>query len=173
MDMVIARFRNPEGEEVVREIVRHGQAAAVLPYDPSRRTCVLVRLPRAPVIWNGGPQTMLEAPAGMLDGDDPQTCARREAMEETGLRLSALEPVATAYTSPGMSNEQTHLFLAPYGETDRVEAGGGVAEEHEDIVVEEWPLADLWAAYEAGEIADLKTVALLLALRVRRPALFE
>jgi nudix-type nucleoside diphosphatase (YffH/AdpP family) len=144
----------------------------VLPYDPVRRTAVLVRLPRAPVIWNGGPQTMLEAPAGMLDGDEPDVCARREAMEETGLRLTTLEPVARAYTSPGMCTEETHLFLAPYGQADRVEAGGGVAEEHEDIVVEEWALADLWAAFEAGGIEDLKTVALVLALRVKHPEAF-
>lgn len=157
---------------MVREIVRHGRAAAVLPYDPVRRTAILVRLPRAPVIWTGGPQTLLEAPAGMLDGDEPEACARREAMEETGLRLTTLEPVARAWTSPGMTNEETSLFLAPYGAADRIEAGGGVAEEHEDIVVEEWALADLWPAFEAGEIVDMKTVALVLALRVKHPTLF-
>lgn len=158
---------------MVREIVRHGRAAAVLPYDPERKTAILVRLPRAPVIWAGGPQTMLEAPAGMLDGDEPDVCARREAMEETGLRLTTLEPVVRAWTSPGMCTEQTDLFLAPYSAADRVEAGGGVAEEHEDIVVEEWKLADLWATFEAGGIEDLKTVALILALRVRRPEVFD
>ena len=168
----IATLVDEAGTEIRREIEHHGSAAAVLPYDPVRRVATLIRLPRAPVIWRGGPAELTEAPAGMLDDDDPQTAARREVMEETGLRLGALEFVASAYAMPGISTEKIDLFLAAYGGGDRIAEGGGVAEEHEAITVLEMPLAELWAMVEAGGIEDLKTLALIQALRIRRPELF-
>jgi nudix-type nucleoside diphosphatase (YffH/AdpP family) len=172
LKVVKAELVQEDGQAYSREIVRHGQAAAVLPYDPDQRVALLVRLTRAPVVDAGVDEGLLEAPAGMLDGDSPEDCARREALEEVGVRLERLQPIASAFTSPGMSTEQTHLFLAPFRAADRIGAGGGVAEEHEDITVVETPLADLWAAYLAGRIADLKTLALLLALRAHHPDLF-
>jgi nudix-type nucleoside diphosphatase (YffH/AdpP family) len=163
-----ATLATADGSIFMREIEDHGQACAVLPYDPQRRCALLVSLPRAPVIWSGGPNELLEAIAGMLDGDPPETCARK-----AGLRLQALEPVGAAYASPGVSTEKLHLFLAPYASADRTGAGGGIAEEHELITVVELPLAELWARQAAGHIEDLKTLTLLLALRVRHPDLFE
>jgi hypothetical protein len=93
-------------------------------------------------------------------------------MEEAGLALGALDFVGAPYAMPGVSTERIHLFLAAYGAADRTGEGGGVAGEHERIVVEEVPLADLWGRIERGEIADMKTLALVQALRLRRPALF-
>ena len=96
----------------------------------------------------------------------------REAVEETGLGLSNLEPVATAWPSPGVSAERSSLFLAAYGASDRVAAGGGLASEHEAISVVELPLARLAEMADDGRLADLKTLTLVLALRLRRPELF-
>jgi nudix-type nucleoside diphosphatase (YffH/AdpP family) len=148
---------------------------AVLPYDPERRVALLVRLPRAPALYAQGLATLLEAPAGMLDkkDEDPADCARREAMEEAGLRLGALEPIARTWISSGVMTERIQLYLAPYGAADRIGEGGGVAEEHEDITVEEISLATLAAMADAGEIDDLKTLTLIMTLRVRQPALFS
>jgi len=144
----------------------------VLPYDPAARTALLVSLPRAPVIWAGGPAELLEAVAGMIDGEDAEAAARREALEEAGVRLGALERVGATYASPGVSSERTQLYLAPFTTGDRIAAGGGLAEEHEHITVVEAPLDQLWAWVEAQRIEDLKTLALILALKVRRPELF-
>ncbi|GMA77273.1 hypothetical protein GCM10025880_36900 [Methylorubrum aminovorans] len=115
---------------------------------------------------------LLEVPAGLLDEADPAEGVRREAFEETGLRLSQLEPVSTVWSLPGISTERMHLFLAPYAESDREGPGGGLAEEHEAITVVEMPLPTLAAMSEAGEITDMKTLVLLLSLRLRRPELF-
>jgi nudix-type nucleoside diphosphatase (YffH/AdpP family) len=163
----------PEGAQVERQLDHHGDAAAVLAYDPKRRTCILARLWRIGSLFRGGPARLLEAPAGMIDpGETAEACVRREAMEEVGLRLHALEPVAQAWSSPSVSSEILHLYLAPYAAADRVGAGGGLAEEHEGIEVVELPLAELWRGVQTGEIADMKTLALAYALRLRRPDLF-
>jgi nudix-type nucleoside diphosphatase (YffH/AdpP family) len=162
----------PDGRTMEREVEDHGAAVAVLPYDPEGRMALLVRQFRAPVLHVGGPSDLLEAPAGMLDEDDPADCARREAHEEVGLNLRALEPLGAAWPCPGISTERIHLFLAPYGPDDRVAAGGGLAEEHEDIEVVEMPLSELWTMVAQGEVLDLKTLFLVQALRIRRPDLF-
>src|SRR4051794_31963559 len=151
----------PDGRTMEREVEDHGAAVAVLPYDPERQMAMLVRQFRAPVLHVGGPPDLLEAPAGMLDEEDPQDCARREAHEEVGLRLRALESLGTAWACPGISTEVMHLYLAPYGPEDRVSAGGGLADEHEDIEVVEMPLPDLWTMVDQGGILDLKTLFLV------------
>jgi nudix-type nucleoside diphosphatase (YffH/AdpP family) len=169
---VIARIRLPNGAVVNREIEDHGRAVCVLPYDPARKVAILIRQFRPPAFVAGGEASLVEAPAGLLDEDDPQDCARREAMEECGLRLTTLEPVVRGWTMPGISTERMDFFLAPYGEQDRIGDGGGLAEEHEDITVLELPLAELAAQAARGELTDVKTLMLVLTLQVRRPYLF-
>ena len=169
----VATVAGSDGEVFKREIEHHGYASAVLPYDPERRLALIISLPRVPVIWAGGPSELCEAPAGMIDeGEDADACARREALEEAGVRLGALERVAGVFSCPGVSSEQIQLYLAPYSAHDRVSAGGGVDGEQENITVMEVPLHELWARFETGRLTDLKTIALLQALRLRRPDLF-
>ena len=163
----------PDGNRIGREVEDHGAAVAVLPYDPERRTAVLVRQFRAPVFHAAGEEHLLEAPAGMLDEDDPAACARREALEEVGLTLTRLETVGAAWSTPGVSTELMHLFLAPYGAADRTGEGGGVAGEHENITIAEMKLSDLAALADRGELVDLKTLTLVQTLRLRRPELFK
>ena len=167
-----ATLTAPDGSTFVREIEHHGRAACVLPYDPERRRALLVSLPRAPVIWAGGPAELVEAPAGMIEDEDAETCVRREALEEAGVRLGRLEPVGAPFASPGVSSERIDLFLAPYSQSDRVADGGGVAHEQEHISVLDLALDELWSWVERGRIEDLKTLALTCALRARRPELF-
>jgi len=169
----VFRMRTPGGQVILREVEDHGPAVAVLPYDPQRRVATLVTQMRPALMFACGLETLTEAPAGLLEeGEDPGDCARREALEETGLRLRELEPLGALWPMPGLSTERMHLFLAPYAAVDRVAAGGGLAAEHEDIVVEEVPLADLAKAVDAGTLPDLKTAFLVLHLRQRHPQLF-
>lgn len=168
----MATITLPDGRTVERAIEDHGEAACVLPYDPQRRVAILVRQTRiAPRFW-GAAGDMLEVPAGSIDDEVPDAAARREVLEEAGLRLGMLEPVVHAYTMPGVSTERLHLYLAPYAAADRIGAGGGLADEGEDIAVEEIPLAVLSASAAAGRLDDLKTLVLVQALQLRRPDLF-
>ena len=170
--MFVATVRLPGGETTLRDIEDHGQGVVVLPYDPERRVALLVRQFRGAPFYAAGEAEVLEAPAGRLDGDDPETCARRETMEEAGLRLRELEPVLAVWTMPSLSTERVHLFFAPYRAADRVAAGGGLASEQEGIAVVETPLAELAAMADGGTLTELKLFALVQTLRLRRPELF-
>lgn len=172
--LMVATVRTSDGTEFNREIEDHGQAVGVLPYDAERRMALLVRLPRAPVLYARESTELFEAPAGMIEeGDGAEDTARREVFEEAGLRLGTLEPVARTWSSPGLSTERIALFLAPYSQSDRTGEGGGLESENENITVAELPLADLWSMVERQEVTDLKTLALVLALKVRQPQLFD
>lgn len=168
----IAEITSPKGAQITREIEDHGRAVAVLPYDPERRVALLIRQFRAPPFYADGTVELLEAAAGLLDEPDPQEGARREAWEEMGVRLGALEPVSSVWSMPGISTERMDLFLASYGEADRTGEGGGLAEEGEEIAVVEMPLAELARMSDTGDVPDVKTLVLVLALRLRRPELF-
>jgi nudix-type nucleoside diphosphatase (YffH/AdpP family) len=163
----------PDGRTMAREVLNSSDAAAVLPYDPQNRKVILVRQFRAPVMHVEGHPDFVEAVAGLLDEDEPEVCAKREAMEEAGLHLRQLEPVATAWSAPGITTERLHLFLASYTPADRTGEGGGLADEHEDIEVLEIGIDELLAMLERGAIADMKTLVLIQALQLRHPELFE
>ncbi len=172
LTLMVATCTGPDGETFRREIEHHGRAACVLPYDPARKVALMINLPRAPVIWAGGPPELLEAPAGMVENEDPEDTAIREALEEAGVALRRLDAVASPFSMPGVSSERIDLFLAEYSQGDRTGPGGGVDGENEHISVQEVPLSRLWAWVEQRKIEDLKSLALILALKVRRPELF-
>ncbi len=169
---LLAYVRLADGTVIKRQIEDHGRAIVVMPFDPVRRCALLIRQFRTPVYLKADHQDFLEAIAGIVDENDFAAAARREAMEEAGVRLGELEHVGCFWSIPGISTERSDLFLAAYREADRIGTGGGLAEEHEDITVVEMPLAELVAMAERGEIEDMKLFTLLQTLRLRRPELF-
>jgi nudix-type nucleoside diphosphatase (YffH/AdpP family) len=152
------RRRDGTWQSLKREVYSRGDAAAVLPFDPERGTVILIRQFRLPCFLAGYRQPLVEAIAGVLDGDAPDACARREAMEEAGCEVDALERVSAAFMSPGSVTERIHLFTGRYRRTAK---GGGLANEGEDIEVLELPLAEALAMVKSGAICDAKTIMLL------------
>lgn len=145
-----------------RETYDRGNGATILLYEPDALTVLLVRQFRYPAYVNGHPDGMLlETPAGLLDGDAPEAAIRREAEEETGVRVGEVTPLFELFMSPGSVTERVAFFAAPYRAADRVGDGGGVADEGEQIEVVELPLAEALAAVARGEIVDGKTIVLL------------
>jgi nudix-type nucleoside diphosphatase (YffH/AdpP family) len=156
------RRRNGEWQLLNRETYDRGNGAVLLLFNARRGTVVLTRQFRYPAFVNGCADGLLiEACAGLLDGDDPHTCIQREAQEETGFRVRAPRKLFEAWMSPGSVTEKLHFFAAEYEDADRVDAGGGDAREGEDIEVLELPLARALAMIGTGEIADGKTIMLL------------
>jgi nudix-type nucleoside diphosphatase (YffH/AdpP family) len=151
---------------IVHEIYRHGAAAAVMLYDPTRRVVLLVKQFRLGVYFAYGGLDSLEAVAGMLDGDAPEACVRREAMEEAGVRVAEVRHVFTTITNPACMTETIACFLAPYGKDDIVAPGGGV-DADEWIERVEMDFDEALRRVETGEIRDSKTVALIYCMRAK------
>jgi len=139
-----------------RDIVRHPGSVAVIPWDG--RQVHLMRQYRAPV---GAP--LLELPAGKRDvpGEDPAETARRECVEEVGLRPGRLTLLHEAYTSPGFTDELTWVFLA-----EDLEAVPAAPQGIEEIAATTVSLSleAAFAALAEGGIRDAKTILGLYAL---------
>jgi len=156
-------WRRSDGEwqTMTRDVFDRGNAAAILPYNLSRRTVVLTRQFRLPTYVNGYDDLLIEAVAGLLDDAAPEDRIRAEAEEETGYRLHHVHKLLEAFMSPGAVTEKIHFFVAEYEPEMRVGSGGGLAGEGEDIEVLELPFQEALAMVEDGRIADAKTIILL------------
>jgi nudix-type nucleoside diphosphatase (YffH/AdpP family) len=155
------RRRDGTWETQVRQTYDRGDGAAILLYDPDRGTVLLVRQFRYPAYAHGHAAPLIEVCAGVLDADDPETCVRREAEEELGYRLRDVQLVFNIFMSPGAVTERLSLFVGRYTPGDRISAGGGHADEGEDIEVIETSLDQAMAWVAEGEIIDAKTIMLL------------
>ncbi|MCP2031306.1 nudix-type nucleoside diphosphatase (YffH/AdpP family) [Okibacterium sp. HSC-33S16] len=145
-----------------RETYDRGNGATILLYDPERRTVLLTKQFRFPAYVNDHPDGMLiEAAAGLLDADDPDTAVRREAQEELGVEVGELSHLFDLYMSPGSVTERVHFYAAVYSELDLRGAGGGLEDDGEDIEVLSVPFAEALEMVDDGRIVDGKTVILL------------
>lgn len=148
-----------------REVYANAGGAAVLLYNPGKRTVLLTRQFRIGAHLAGHEGHVIEAPAGMLDDADPNERARAELCEETGFRGRNLRKVIEFYPNPSSLTESVHCFLGEYGERDRKGDGGGKEEEGEDIDVLEMDVDEAFRQVKEGGIVDAKTVILLQFLR--------
>ena len=145
-----------------REAYDRGNGATILLYNKEQQTVVLTRQFRMPTYINGNASGMLiECCAGLLDADNPEDCIRRETMEETGYAVTDVRKVFEAYMSPGSVTEILHFFVAAYSAAQKVQEGGGLAEEQENIQVLELPFIQAMEMIRSGDIKDAKTIMLL------------
>lgn len=167
LDRYTIRYTRQDGtsEILQREVHDHGHGASVLPYDRQRGTVLLVRQFRLPAyLTDGGAGFIIEACAGLLDGEDSAVCAKREAEEELGFRIANLRHAFTAYATPGCVTERISMFLGDYDHEARIGDGGGQIHEGEDIEVLEIPFDEMRRMVKDGIINDAKTVMLSLFL---------
>lgn len=143
-----------------REIFDHGNAAVVLLHDPVRDCVVLVRQFRLPVHNEGKDGWILEIVGGLLDGDAPEACVRKEAVEEAGITIQSLDFAFEAFASPGSLSEMLYCYIGTYSGPITVHHAG-LEEEGEDIEVIELPLAEAYGMIASGQIIDAKTIMLL------------
>jgi ADP-ribose pyrophosphatase len=147
-------------------VFERGDAVAAFLYDPERRVVITVNQFRLPTREKGhGQGWLIEAVTGMIQTDaegrpyeTPLQCLMREVREETGYKLTHATPVTRFFSSPGASTELIHLFYAEVRGIDKTAAGGGVAEDGEDIAVVEHPLEDFLRRLTAGEFEDPKLI---------------
>lgn len=146
-----------------REVFDHGNAATVLMYNKAARTIILTRQFRIATYVNGNATGMLlETPAGLLEeGEEPADTMLREIKEETGYAIEQVQKIYEAYTSAGSVTELLYLYIAEYRKDQKVEKGGGLEEEGEEITVVEMSFDEAKQMLEEGKIRDAKTILLL------------
>jgi ADP-ribose pyrophosphatase len=149
----VDRIRLDNGHETRREVVEHNGAVAMVPLDADGRI-LFVRQFRTPA-----GRTLLELPAGTLDGDEqPEAAVQRELQEETGYRAARIRRLAGFYTAPGYSTEFIYVYLCEGLSESKLDA-----DDDEQIEVEPHTLAEALAMVERGEICDAKSIVGLLA----------
>lgn len=155
-------------ESHIREVYDRGNGAAILLYNTEKKTVILTRQFRLPTYLNGNKTgMMIEVCAGLLDQDNAEEAVIRETEEETGYRLAKVEKVIETYMSPGSVTEILYLFVGEYDETMKVNDGGGLDAEQENIEVLEYTFDEAYAMFESGEITDAKTIMLLQHAKIK------
>lgn len=156
------RFNGEFSEIVPRYNLLRGQAVAVLIYLEDTEQLVLIRQFRYAVYKAGGDGWITETVAGVIDaGESPETCAKRECIEESGFKLNRLEKIATVFSTPGITTEQIHIFLGISTSKDQIHAGGGLEEEHEDIQLLYLTKNEAARALKEQRFNDAKTILAL------------
>ncbi|MEM9564356.1 MAG: NUDIX hydrolase [Actinomycetota bacterium] len=150
-----AQIEDNSGARFARDVIRHPGAVSVVPIDGD--DVFLVRQYRAALDAD-----LLELPAGKrdVDGEPPIETARRELVEEIGMRAGSIEPLINIHHSPGFCDEYGHLFLATDLEPVPQERMGP---EEQAMTVHRLPLAEAVELCLSGTITDAKSVAGLLA----------
>jgi GDP-mannose pyrophosphatase NudK len=150
-----------------REVYDRGNGAAILLYNKEYKSVILTRQFRLPSFVNGNTSgDLIEVCAGLLDQDNPEEAIKRETEEETGYRVKEVHKVFEAYMSPGSVTEILYFFIAEYTHAMKVNEGGGVEQEQEDIEVLELSFEKALAMIESGEIKDAKTILLLQYVKI-------
>lgn len=162
-------YLKKDGSEQIqqREAYDRGNGAAILLYNVAQKSIILTKQFRLPTFINGNTDGMLiEACAGLLDRDNPEDCIRRETQEETGYQIKEVRKIFEAYMSPGSVTEILYFFIAAYSKNMKVDDGGGVAHEQEEIEVLEIPFEQALEMLGNGQIKDGKTIMLIQYLRL-------
>jgi len=162
--IISERVELPGGEVVVRDVVRHPGAVAVMALDDAERL-VLVQQYRHPVtarLW--------EAPAGLRDahGEPPATTAARELAEEAGLAAGMWNLLLELALTPGGSDERIQIFLARDLRPAEAPDGFVATGEEADISVGRFTLDDVVTAVVEGRVANAVLAAGALAVAAAR-----
>jgi nudix-type nucleoside diphosphatase (YffH/AdpP family) len=164
LNKITFEYKKEDGswETQSREAYDRGNGAAILLYNKRKGKVILTRQFRMPTYMNGNDSgMMIEVCAGLLDGDHPEDCIKKETEEETGYKLDHVEKVFESYMSPGAVTEILHFFIGSYEEKMKVGDGGGAEAETENIEVLELDFEEAMEMIRTGKIKDAKTIMLL------------
>ncbi|MBT9330068.1 NUDIX hydrolase [Paracidobacterium acidisoli] len=157
-------IREPNGNQVKRDVIRHNGSVVILAVDSSKsRKDPLILIERQ--FRHAAGQYLYEVPAGKMDkGEKRLSAAKRELMEETGYRAKKWSKLVRYFASPGFLGEWMQVFLA-----EELTPGKAQPEEDESLELQFVPLSELLRLIDTGEIRDGKTlVSVMLYDRLLR-----
>ncbi|MAP79780.1 MAG: ADP-ribose pyrophosphatase [Aequorivita sp.] len=133
-----------------------GDSVAIVLFEKETKSLLLTNQFRYPTCKNND-GWIVEIPAGSLEeNENPQDCVKREVMEELGYKVASAKLINTFYTSPGGATERVFLFYGEVSKNDKIEKGGGKADENEDIQLVKIPVSEI--AIKIQEFKDAKTI---------------
>jgi len=164
------KFKNGVWKRLSHEAYGKSDGVAALLYNPESKKVLLSKQFRIPVYLSGVSEGVsIEVCGGAIDaGESPEACALRETKEELGYHISDIKAVSTVFLSPGIVKEQVHLFVGRYTDSDKIDSGGGLENEDEEIEVLEVTFAKALAMIESGDIIDARTIMLLQYAQINK-----
>lgn len=164
MNEITIKYKKYDGSwsnSINRELFGGAQVSAVLPYDPIKKEIVLIQQFRPGTIAKNLGNYLDEIVAGIIDpGEDPQTTAKRECLEETGCEVKKLLPIQGYFPAPGSSESFYYLFLAEI-DTFVGERIRGLKTENEDILVKSYKISEIKEKLESNKILNGLTLIAL------------
>ncbi|HLR93088.1 MAG TPA: NUDIX hydrolase [Jiangellaceae bacterium] len=148
-----------DGAEFPRDVVLHPGAVGIVALDDQERVLTISQY-RHPT-----GHRLVEIPAGLLDvaGEGYPEAAQRELYEEGAVRARRWHVLADVFTSPGMTNEATRVFLAR-DITVVADEERHVGQHEEADMPTQWvPLDELVTAILAGDLQNQLLVTGVLA----------
>lgn len=157
LDLSVHRI-SIEGRTLVREVVEHRGAAAVLGFDEDGRV-ILVKQYRYPHGY------VLEIPAGTLEtGEDPEQCAHREMKEETGYRARRMAHLISYYPSIGYNTELIHCYVA-----SGLKKVADIDPDNDELItVVKMDMKKLIGMIKRGKIEDSKTICAVMVYAAKK-----
>ncbi|WP_288401533.1 NUDIX domain-containing protein [uncultured Acinetobacter sp.] len=156
-------FHRSEYSPIIqRELIHRPEAAGVLLYNNQQQRFALIEQFRVGALNDSESAWQLEIIAGVLDGNEsPETCIRRESLEESGCEINELQHLFSFYPSAGACAEFFHLYAA---EVDLPSNGGifGVSDEGEDIQLHLFNYAEITMLFKNNR---LKNAPVIMALQ--------
>jgi ADP-ribose pyrophosphatase len=157
------RFDGTLSPEVTRYSFSKWDAVAILVYHTTRDAYILVKQMRYPPTHHGVDPWMTEIVAGGISpGENEEDAAYREVIEEIGYKPARIERIMQFYVSPGIMSERITLFYAEVDESCRLNDGGGLLDEDEDIQLIWVPRAEAITWLGQQKIGDSKTLVALM-----------
>ena len=149
----------PDGRKAKREIIRHGNAVAILARRPDGKFVVVKQYRKA------AEDALIEVIAGGLEpGEDPVDGAKRETAEETGYEVTSIKFLSTIICTPGYCEERIHLYFAELSESAH-EQNQDPDENVHPLVLSEQEVED---GIRSGTIFDSKTLSAWLCWKIAR-----
>lgn len=146
--LVDCKVRTPQGKVLSRQVLEHPGCVVIIPRTDEGKY-ILVRQYRFPIerhLW--------EFPAGGKEpGESLPQAAKRELMEEIGMRPGKLKKLLEFYPTPGVSGEKMCMYLAWNLHPEVAEK-----DEDEEFEVGLFTLGKLGEMISKGEIVDGKTI---------------
>lgn len=149
------------GQTFDRILVKSKDAVCILVKNTDNNQFYFVKQLRACKYQDENPTT-IEAVAGMLEkGEDMYETARRECLEEIGFAVNQLNYWGCTLSAPGIITEKMHFFYTEVTNTNRIDKGGGLPSEHENITVITFSEHEIFERLKTDKWEDSKTVILV------------